>query len=95
MKNRTYYDTIYQCLIYCRNNTGKLTLPTTKSMFFRILSGNYDFFNMMFTDGLIAPSLIEVDTSLKHHVDVYKITQKGNDYIHAYEKIQELLGRKL
>lgn len=95
MKNRTYYDTIYQCLVYCRDNTGKkLTLPTTKSMFFRILSGNYDFFNKMFDNGLVGPGLVEVDVDIEHHVDVYKITQKGNDYIHHYEKIQELLGRR-
>lgn len=92
--NRTFYDSVYQCLVWCRDYENSSTLPTTKSRFLNIIGGNYGYYKKFMDVSLLGQKLIEVNPDIKYHTTIYRITDKGRLYIKTYEKLQELLGRK-
>lgn len=93
ISNRTIYDSIYQCMILCRDNETSSIYPTTKTRFMTVISGNYSKYKTFVDEQLIKQGLVQENSNVEYYKPVYKITNKGLEYIKTYERLLELLGR--
>jgi len=91
-KNRNHYDIVYECLRHCRDYEKSVTFPTTRSRFMTIFAGNSRVFKKIFVETIMKNNLIEINKDVEHHTDVYKVTDKGNDFILYYENMRKVLG---
>lgn len=93
IKNRTIYDSLYSCLVWCRDHEHNISMPTTKTRFLNVIGGNYGYYKEFMDNTLLGQNLIEVNPNIEHHAPVYRITKKGREYIDTYEKLLGLMGR--
>lgn len=95
IKNRTIYDHTYSCLVWCRDNENSISMPTTKSRFLNIIGGNYGYYKQFMHEIMIGGGLVEPNPNIEYYTPIYRITDKGREYIETYEKLIGLMGRRL
>lgn len=91
IKYRTYYDLIYECLKYCVAYESSKSRPNTKSRFVDILGGNSKVFKKYFDELINKYQLMEENKDVKYHTQIYRITDKGREYITHFERLRGLL----